>query len=87
MLLNLKNVITCEVYIIPDANLLTPHFEIKRTRKDGKEDINYDALEKQHTVYVPNIAQIEHDEIEEPLLSGFSAPKEKTTRKQLKQQK
>ncbi|MDA7746023.1 ribonuclease E [Psychromonas sp.] len=66
----------CEVYIVPDANLLTPHFEIKRTRKDGKEDINYDALEKQHTVYVPNIAQIESEEIEQPVLSGFSAPKE-----------
>ena len=64
----------CEVYIVPDANLLTPHFEIKRTRKDGKEDINYDALEKQHTVYIPNIAQKEHEELEEPLLSGFSAP-------------
>ena len=72
---------TCEVYIIPDANLLTPHFEIKRTRKDGKEDINYDALEKQHTVYVPNIAQIEHDEIEEPLLNGFSSPKKKSVKK------
>ncbi len=35
----------CEVYIIPNANLLTPHFEIKRTRQDGKEDVNYDALE------------------------------------------
>ncbi|TEW43769.1 ribonuclease E [Psychromonas algicola] len=78
---------TCEVYIIPDANLLTPHFEIKRTRKDGKEDINYDALEKQHTVYVPNIAQIEHDEIEEPLLTGFSAPKAKTTKKAVKSEK
>ena len=64
----------CEVYIVPDANLLTPHFEVKRTRKDGKEDINYDALEKQHTVYIPNIAQKEHEELEEPLLSGFSAP-------------
>jgi len=68
----------CEVYIVPDANLLTPHFEVKRTRKDGKEDINYDALEKQHTVYIPNMAQQEHDEIEEPLLSGFSAPKKET---------
>ncbi|WP_025563577.1 ribonuclease E [Psychromonas sp. SP041] len=68
----------CEVYIVPDANLLTPHFEVKRTRKDGKEDINYDALEKQHTVYVPNIAQKEHEELEEPLLSGFSAPTKET---------
>ena len=68
----------CEVYIVPDANLLTPHFEVKRTRKDGKEDINYDALEKQHTVYVPNIAQMESNEIEEPLLSGFSAPTKET---------
>jgi len=64
----------CEVYIVPDANLLTPHFEVKRTRKDGKEDINYDALEKQHTVYIPNISQKEHEELEEPLLSGFSSP-------------
>ena len=68
----------CEVYIVPDANLLTPHFEVKRTRKDGKEDINYDALEKQHTVYIPNIAQKEHEELEEPLLSGFSSPTKET---------
>ena len=65
----------CDVYIVPDANLLTPHFEVKRTRKDGKEDINYDALEKQHTVYIPNIAQKEHEELEVPVLDGFSAPK------------
>ncbi|MEG3755133.1 ribonuclease E [Psychromonas arctica] len=69
----------CEVYIVPDANLLTPHFEVKRTRKDGKEDINYDALEKQHTVYIPNSAQKEHEELEEPLLNGFSAPKKEAT--------
>ena len=74
----IENRHNCEVYIIPDANLLTPHFEVKRTRKDGKEDINYDALEKQHTVYIPNIAQIESDEIEEPLLTGFSAPNKET---------
>ena len=74
----IENRHNCEVYIVPDANLLTPHFEVKRTRKDGKEDINYDALEKQHTVYVPNIAQIESSEIEEPLLSGFSAPNKET---------
>jgi len=78
---------TCEVYIIPDANLLTPHFEIKRTRKDGKEDINYDALEKQHTVYVPNITQIEHNEVEEPLLSGFNTPKTANTKKTVKSEK
>lgn len=74
----IENRHNCEVYIIPDANLLTPHFEVKRTRKDGKEDINYDALEKQHTVYIPNIAQIESNEIEEPLLTGFSAPNKET---------
>jgi len=65
----------CDVYIVPDANLLTPHFEVKRTRKDGKEDINYDALEKQHTVYIPNMAKKEHEELEVPVLDGFSAPK------------
>ena len=70
----------CEVYIVPDANLLTPHFEIKRTRKDGKEDINYDALEKQHTVYIPNMAKKEIEELEAPLLSGFSAPTKETTK-------
>jgi len=74
----IENRHNCEVFIIPDANLLTPHFEVKRTRKDGKEDINYDALEKQHTVYIPNIAQIESNEIEEPLLTGFSAPNKET---------
>ena len=77
----------CEVFIIPDANLLTPHFEIKRTRKDGKEDINYDALEKQHTVYIPNTVQTEKNEIEEPLLNGFSAPKEKVAKKLIKKEK
>tara|TARA_R110001583_G_scaffold112917_6_gene263142 strand:+ start:24172 stop:27273 length:3102 start_codon:yes stop_codon:yes gene_type:complete len=64
----------CEVFIIPNANLLTPHFEIKRTRKDGKEDINYDALEKQHTVYVPNVVKDESNKEAEPVLSGFSSP-------------
>jgi ribonuclease E len=64
----------CEVYIIPNANLLTPHFEIKRTRKDGKEDINYDALEKQHTVYIPNVVKDESNKEAEPVLSGFSSP-------------
>ncbi|WP_413698600.1 ribonuclease E [Psychromonas sp. KJ10-10] len=64
----------CEVYIIPNANLLTPHFEIKRTRKDGKEDINYDALEKQHTVYIPNVVKDESNRETEPVLSGFSSP-------------
>ncbi|MFT6925575.1 MAG: ribonuclease E [Psychromonas sp.] len=70
---------SCEVYIIPNANLLTPHFEIKRTRKDGKEDINYDALEKQHTVYVPNVIKDEHNNEADPVLSGFSSPKQATT--------
>ncbi|RBW45035.1 ribonuclease E [Psychromonas sp. B3M02] len=77
----------CEVYIVPDANLLTPHFEVKRTRKDGKEDINYDALEKQHTVYIPNSAQKEHEELEEPLLNGFSAPKKEAAPKAQTQEK
>ncbi|WP_022942970.1 ribonuclease E [Psychromonas hadalis] len=65
---------SCEIYIIPNANLLTPHFEIKRTRKDGQEDINYDALEKQHTVYVPNVIKDEHKKEDDPVLSGFSSP-------------
>lgn len=65
----------CEVYIIPNANLLTPHFEIKRIRQDGREDINYDALEKQHSVYVPNLIKDEHKKESEPALSGFSNPK------------
>jgi ribonuclease E len=68
----------CEVYIIPNANLLTPHFEIKRTRKDGKEDINYDALEKQHTVYIPNVIKDEQKNEADPVLSGFSSPKQKS---------
>ncbi|HIP76220.1 MAG TPA: ribonuclease E [Psychromonas hadalis] len=67
----------CEVYIIPNANLLTPHFEVKRTRKDGQESINYDALEKQHTVYVPNETTDEVTKSEEAALSGFSAPQNK----------
>ncbi|MCW8996595.1 MAG: ribonuclease E, partial [Psychromonas sp.] len=71
----------CEVYIIPNANLLTPHFEIKRTRKDGKEDINYDALEKQHSVYVPNLIKDEHKNEAEPVLSGFSSPKKQPLKK------
>jgi ribonuclease E len=71
----------CEVYIVPNANLLTPHFEIKRIRKDGKEDINYDALEKQHSVYVPNLIKNEHDKEAEPMLSGFSSPKNQPARK------
>ena len=71
----------CEVYIVPNANLLTPHFEIKRTRKDGKEDINYDALEKQHSVYVPNLINKEHKNEAEPVLSGFSSPKDQPAKK------
>ena len=70
----------CEVYIIPNANFLTPHFEIKRTRKDGKEDINYDALEKQHTVYVPNLIKEEHENESVPVLTGFSSPKKQETK-------
>ncbi|MEH6454608.1 MAG: Rne/Rng family ribonuclease, partial [Psychromonas sp.] len=69
---------SCEVYIIPNANLLTPHFEIKRTRKDGKEDINYDALEKQHTVYIPNVNKDESKKDADPVLTGFSSPKKQT---------
>ncbi len=65
----------CEVYIIPNANLLTPHFEIKRTRQDGKEDVNYDALEKQHSVYVPNVIKDEQNKEADPVLTGFSSPK------------
>jgi len=76
---------TCEVYIIPNANLLTPHFEIKRTRKDGAEDINYDALEKQHSVYVPNMIKEEHEKESEPALSGFSSPKNKPVGNQTNQ--
>ena len=72
---NLEKRHTCEVYIIPNANLLTPHFEIKRARKDGVEDTNYDALEKQHSVYVPNTIKEEHEKESEPALSGFSSPK------------
>ncbi|MGB5444186.1 MAG: ribonuclease E [Psychromonas sp.] len=68
----------CAVYIIPNANLLTPHFEIKRTRTDGKEDINYDALEKQHTVYIPNVLKDEQKNEVDPVLSGFSSPKQPT---------
>ena len=71
----------CEVYIIPNANLLTPHFEIKRTRKDGKEVINYDALEKQHSVYVPNLISEEHKKESEPVLTGFSSPKNQAAKK------
>ena len=71
----------CEVYIVPNANLLTPHFEIKRIRKDGREDINYDALEKQHSVYVPNLIKKEHGKEAEPMLSGFSSPKKQPARK------
>ena len=65
----------CEVYIIPNANLLTPHFEIKRTRADGQEETDYNALEKQHSVYVPNVIKDEHKNETEPVLSGFSSPK------------
>ncbi|WP_028862938.1 ribonuclease E [Psychromonas aquimarina] len=72
---------SCEVYIIPNANLLTPHFEIKRTRKDGKEDINYDALEKQHTVYVPNVIKDENKKDSDPVLTGFSSPKKQVEAK------
>ena len=71
----------CEVYIIPNANLQTPHFEVKRTRKDGKEVINYDALEKQHTVYVPNLVKEDQKREEDPVLNGFSAPKKSTQTK------
>lgn len=74
----------CEVYIIPNANLLTPHFELKRTRKDGKEDINYDALEKQHTVYIPNVVKDESNREAEPVLSGFSSPSKNTKKAQQK---
>jgi len=74
----------CEVFIIPNANLLTPHFEIKRTRKDGKEDINYDALEKQHTVYVPNVVKDESKKEADPVLSGFSSPKQNTPKVETK---
>ena len=70
----------CEIYIIPNANLLTPHFEVKRTRKDGKEVINYDALDKQHTVYVPNLVKEDQKREEDPALNGFSIPKNKPAR-------
>ena len=40
---------------------LTPHFEIKRTRNDNENEINYDALQKQHQVYVPNVVKNEQD--------------------------
>ncbi|WP_372882878.1 ribonuclease E [Psychromonas sp.] len=76
----------CEVYIIPNANLLTPHFEIKRTRKDGKEDINYDALEKQHTVYIPNVIKDEQKNEADPVLSGFASPKQQTVAPKLEQE-
>ncbi|PKG38909.1 ribonuclease E [Psychromonas sp. Urea-02u-13] len=76
----------CEVYIIPNANLLTPHFEIKRTRKDGKEDINYDALEKQHTVYVPNVVKDEYKKEADPVLSGFSSPNKATATAKVQEQ-
>ena len=74
----------CEVYIIPNANLLTPHFEIKRTRKDGQEDINYDALEKQHTVYVPNVVKDEYKKEADPVLNGFSSPNKNNAKVQEK---
>lgn len=70
----------CEIYIIPNANLLTPHFEVKRTRKDGKEVINYAALDKQHTVYVPNLVKEDQKREEDPALNGFSTPKNKPAR-------
>lgn len=65
----------CEIYIIPNANLLTPQFEVKRTSKNGKEDINYDALEKQHIVYIPNLAKDDQKNEENPAISGYSNPK------------
>ncbi|MCK5817951.1 MAG: ribonuclease E [Psychromonas sp.] len=65
----------CEIYIIPNANLLTPQFEVKRTRKNGKEVINYDALEKQHMVYIPNHVKDDQKNEENPAISGYSAPK------------
>ena len=71
----------CEVYIIPNANLLTPHFEIKRTRHDGQEETDYNALEKQHSVYVPNSIKKEQANETEPVLNGFSSPKAQPIKK------
>ncbi len=65
-----------EVFIIPNANFETPHFEINRLRKNDEEaeQIDYDSLEKKHEVYQPSVISDSKKAAEEPALQGFSTP-------------
>ncbi|WP_434339761.1 ribonuclease E [Motilimonas cestriensis] len=68
-----------EVYIIPNENLQSPHFEVSRLRKnDEVEVIDYNSLERTAEVYQPG--QISsHRSTEEPAVHGFVTSNEPTT--------
>ncbi|MCE2595261.1 ribonuclease E [Motilimonas cestriensis] len=68
-----------EVYIIPNENLQSPHFEVSRLRKnDEVEVIDYNSLERTAEVYQPG--QISsHRSTEEPAVHGFVTNNEPTS--------
>ncbi|MGI2260754.1 ribonuclease E [Shewanella sp. GXUN23E] len=64
-----------EVYVIPDAHMMTPEYKVIRHRKDDEiQEASYKRTEQpERKLYEPR--KLERAAAAEPALKGFSAPK------------
>lgn len=72
---NLENRYKVDIFIIPNEQLETPHFDVTRVRSSDVEDVTSFELktEVEQTAYQPR----QHEaakKIEQPVLQGFTAP-------------
>lgn len=72
---NLENRYKVDIFIIPNEQLETPHFDVTRVRTSDVEDVTSFDLktEVEPTAYQPRQQQAAK-KIEQPALQGFSAP-------------
>ncbi|MBV7314353.1 ribonuclease E [Shewanella sp. NIFS-20-20] len=63
-----------EVYVIPDAHMMTPEYKVVRHRKDDEsQEVSYKRTEKpEANLYEPR--KLERAAPSQPALSGFSSP-------------
>ncbi|BDM64610.1 ribonuclease E [Shewanella sp. NFH-SH190041] len=64
-----------EVYIIPDAHMMTPDYRVVRHRKDDEiQEASYKRTEEpENKLYEPR--KLERTAADEPVLKGFATPK------------
>ncbi|AEY01720.1 ribonuclease E [Oceanimonas sp. GK1] len=72
---SLENRYKVDIYIIPNEQLETPHFDVTRVRSSDVEDVTSFELktEVEQPVYQPRQHQVAQ-KTEQPALQGFSAP-------------